>query len=233
MRGTRQPFRSSRPPVLRQNIRAPVAENVANDDASQPSPTAEYLRECEELSPAITSPRKLLVILDLNGTLLHRNVRGGNNDFVERKHVRQFIDYLTAQHQVMVWSSARPTNVDCMCNRLFTPEQRAQLVAVWGRDHLRLTPEQYKQRVQIYKQLQWVWQDDVIGKGWSVGNTVLIDDSEEKAASEPYNLILLDKFEGKADDDVLLDVENYLEKVRRREHAGAFMRNEPFVKRSE
>nr|GFD57168.1 hypothetical protein [Tanacetum cinerariifolium] len=84
----------------------------------------------------------------------------------------------------MVWSSARPENVRTMCSNLFSEEQRAQLAAVWARDTLRLSPQAYDAKVQVYKQLSWVWNDTAVqatspekNQMWSQSNTVLIDDT--------------------------------------------------------
>jgi len=204
----------------------------------RPEPKQSYLKQVNQAPRTLESPRQLLVILDLNGTLLYRKQRGGNNNYVARPRVDEFLHYLIANHKVMVWSSAKPENVGIMCERLFTPEQREQLVGVWGRDKLRLTAAQYNQKVQVYKQLTWVWNDHIVassalgtGREWSQENTVLIDDSEEKAASEPYNILKIDEFEGKAEQmeaDVLGQVVNYLDLLKWERDVSAYMSRTPF-----
>ncbi|KAK3109222.1 hypothetical protein LTR53_017758, partial [Teratosphaeriaceae sp. CCFEE 6253] len=190
----------------------------------RPKPTWSYLKQAAaapgELADGGT--RALLVILDLNGTLLHRTRRGGSA-FTARSHVPEFLHYLLSHHKVMIWSSATPENVHAMVAKLLTPEQRKRLVAVWGREKLRLSPAQYGQKVQCYKQLSWVWRDEEIATSapghdaWAQDNTVLIDDSAEKAASEPYNSVTIDEFEGteaQGRTDVLGQVVQYLEVLR-------------------
>lgn len=202
----------------------------------RPEPTAAYLAQASDEPQSLASPRSLLVILDLNGTLLVRKDRGSK--FTARPRVSAFLKYLLANHKVMVWSSARPKNVKRMCDTLFRGEGLRQLARVWDRTHLRLTPEQYAEKVQVYKQLSWVWEDAAIqasarpGERWSQANTVLIDDTVEKAAGEPFNLLRIDEFEALPEQmelDVLGQVIEYLEDVRKHEDVSAYVKRKPFV----
>ncbi|KAK3614629.1 hypothetical protein LTR56_027129 [Elasticomyces elasticus] len=211
----------------------------------RPEPTSSYLKQAEQTPGARPNEesRPLLVILDLNGTLLHRKNR--KTSFTARPHVSEFLWYLMENHKVMIWSSARPENVQSIVKEIFTPKQLAKLIAVWGRERLQLTPEQYNMRVQVYKQLSWVWRDDEIansgmdvddGDGWAQDNTVLIDDSVEKAASEPYNLIKIDEFEGKPEQletDVLGQVVDYLEVLKCARDVSSAIRNAPYYYRDD
>ena len=62
-------------------------------------------------SPQQTSKaRRLLVILDLNGTLLLRKPTNKAR-FHKRRGLKDFLRYLLKNHHVAVWSSARPENV--------------------------------------------------------------------------------------------------------------------------
>lgn len=204
----------------------------------RPRPSEAYLSRAHEAPSLRAQPRPLLVVLDLNGTLVHREQRGGSF-FVARPRVREFLRDLLARHKVLVWSSARPTNVRRMCKQLFSRAQRDELVGVWSRDDLRLEKEHYYQKIQVYKRLSWVWDNDAIASScvgandpWSQQNTVLIDDSTEKAASEPLNLIRIDEFEGKGDlrqADVLGQVARYLNTLRSQNNVSAYIRTTPFV----
>lgn len=183
-------------------------------------------------------PRPLLIVLDLNGTLLHRVRRGGSN-FITRPRVSEFLHYLLKNHCLMIWSSAKPENVGPMCDKLFTKEQKDRLAAIWARDKLRLPANAYHEKVQVYKQLSWVWKDKSIQSAnpdavdyWSQENTVLIDDSMEKAASEPFNVLQLEEFEGKKEQmevDVLGQVVRYLKTLRRQRNVSAYIRWKPFA----
>lgn len=202
----------------------------------RPSPTVSYQWQAHNILVTLPAPRPLLVILDLNGSLLCRMNK--TTSFVGRPNVDAFLQYLLGKHTVMVWSSARPDNVNGMCDRLFTPAQREQLAGIWTRDMLRLGPH-YHARVQVYKQLSWVWDTPAIqatapaipAPPWGQSNTVLIDDTPEKAASEPFNLIEIDEFERRPDQmdkDVLGQVAGYLETLRLQENVSAYMRTSPF-----
>lgn len=195
----------------------------------QPTPTAAYLTRASFPPARLPAPQPLLVIIDLNGTLVHRPSRKNSSRFISRPNVQPFLDYLLATHHVMIWSSARPQNVDKMCAQLFAPSpqhpRRAALKAEWGRDTLDLSPAQYNEKVQVYKVLAKVWRA-AAAEGWfppgtegSFGqhNTLLVDDSVLKASAEPYNLVRVEEFEGREEQmrtDVLREVVGYLEEAR-------------------
>jgi len=140
-----------------------------------------------------------------------------------------------------------------MVAQLFTPEQHAKLVKIWSRDHLRLGVH-FNAKVQVYKQLPWLWEDSEVQASfptsstepfkvedgwkeapptrWDQSNTVLLDDSVDKAASEPHNLVKVDEFtkETKLDgDDVLGRVVAYLEDLKWEADVSAAMCERPFV----
>lgn len=214
-----------------------------------PQPSESYL-ECANRPPRrLSSPKKLLIVLDLNGTLLVRSNRGSK--YTPRPFVQKFLVYCLENHLLVVWSSARPHNVSPMVAQLFTPEQHAKLVKVWSRDHLRLGVH-FNAKVQVYKRLTWLWEDSEVQASfpsapfkvedgwkepplttmWDQTNTVLLDDSTEKAASEPFNLLRVDEFtqaNKKDGDDVLGRVLVYLEDLKREADVSAAMRERPFV----
>lgn len=207
-----------------------------------PPPSHEYLKRARAAAVPREHPRPLLVVLDLNGTLLWRKTKSHN--FTLRPGLHAFLDYLFSRHRVVVWSSARPETVQAMLNNhLFTEEQKRHIVAVWTRDDLRLTSNHYKQKIQVYKQLQWLWEDSkvqlsapykTIGREkWDQTNTVLIDDSAEKAAAQPYNLVQIDEFEAlpeqmKSGELVLGQVVQYLEILRGAKDVSAAIHELPY-----
>nr|XP_023874147.1 uncharacterized FCP1 homology domain-containing protein C1271.03c-like [Quercus suber]POE83822.1 putative fcp1 likey domain-containing protein [Quercus suber] len=137
----------------------------------------------------------------------------------------------------MVWSSARPENVYKMCEQLFTPQQLQQLVAIWSRDMLRLGRFHHS-NVQVYKNLDWIWEFRAIQATatspylpWTQHNTVLVDDTSAKAASQPFNLINVDEFEKRPEQmhsDVLHQVVTYLDTLSWQDNVSAYMRAMPF-----
>ena len=128
-----------------------------------------------------------------------------------------------------------------MCSYLFTPQQRSLLLGEWARDTLGLTAAQYKDRVQVFKNLDRIWNDKSLppppqaggGGRWGQHNTLLIDDSPIKASAQPYNHILIPEFvkggeregDGK---DVFGKVVGYLEEARRCNDVSAFGRARRF-----
>jgi hypothetical protein len=200
-----------------------------------PIPSDAYLATSEISSTPShpPSPKRLLVIIDLNGTLLHRT--NGRAAFEPRKNLHKFIEYVLKHHTLMIWSSSIPTNVAAMVGNFLSASQKKQLLTIWARDTLRLSDKQYVQKVQVYKQLSWVWESELaiqqIGSGvvWDQTNTVLIDDSELKAAAEPHNLVKIPEFKGgEEESDVLGQVLGYLQWLSIEPNVSNAIRNQPF-----
>ncbi|KAF2454478.1 NLI interacting factor-like phosphatase-domain-containing protein [Lineolata rhizophorae] len=190
-------------------------------------------------------PQPLLLVIDLNGTLVHRPLRNQPKHIIRRPFLAQFLAHLLASFHVMIWSSARPENVHAMVGQILTPQQREQLAAVWARDTLGLSEHEYKRKVQTYKRLSQVWASEDIqrthpdydprdareGTGWSQRNTLLLDDSSIKAQAEPYNLVQISEFENKRPQklaDELAEVIGYLEEAKWYENVSAFVRAKRF-----
>lgn len=205
-----------------------------------PDPTPAYLRRAS--LPPFTLPhhRKILVVIDLNGTVLYRpNRRHNPTGFVERAHARAFLRYCIETFLVVIWSSATPRNVHRMCEQLLSSEQRDRVVAIWGRDRFGLAPKDYEDRVVCYKRLTTLWADPAVqashpeaaqGKGWDQSNTLLIDDTIEKARAEPYNLVEVPEFAGETDErgDVLAQVHDYINTCALQTDISAYIRTHPF-----
>ncbi|KAH8689626.1 NLI interacting factor-like phosphatase-domain-containing protein [Talaromyces proteolyticus] len=124
-----------------------------------PIPTPEYLSQATEPPLDLDFIQPLLVILDLNGTLLLRKKGRKTLTYTRRPALNHFLERLTARHLVMVWSSARNDTVQKICKDIFSATQYRKLVAIWSREQLGLTPAQYKSKVQVYKRLEKVWED--------------------------------------------------------------------------
>ncbi|KAI1754618.1 HAD-like domain-containing protein [Xylaria castorea] len=204
-----------------------------------PNPTPEYLQVASHPPFLLPQPRNILVVVDLNGTLLHRPNRHSPTRFVERPYARPFLSYCVNTFTVVVWSSARSQNVSNMCKQLLTPEDSAKVVAVWSRDHFGLSKDDFNQRVQCYKRLSALWNDPVVaashpmaesGEKWSQLNTVLVDDSIEKARSEPFNLVQIPDFQGDAKEPgfVLPQVHDYLNECSQQANVSAYIKGQPF-----
>jgi hypothetical protein len=226
---------SSIRPVGRQ--RDPVVQ-PSQGSGGVPQPSLAYLSRTNFKPVVLSSPRHILLVIDLNGTILHRPDKNRSAHFIERPNTQHFLQYVLANFNVMIWSSAKPENVNKMCSQLFPGPSQDRLVAKWARDRLGLTPSDYSKRVQCYKRLSIIWNDREIqqrhpeaawGRFWNQGNTVLLDDSLEKARSEPHNLVQVPEFSGRPEDpNILGDLAQYLTILKVQADVSAFIRQSPF-----
>ncbi|KAF2491884.1 hypothetical protein BU16DRAFT_621378 [Lophium mytilinum] len=199
-----------------------------------PEPTKEYLDQAA-LEPhrnyAPTRPQHLL-ILDLNGTLVHRPDRRHLNKIIPRPYLAPFLEFIFANFDVMVWSSARPDNVNLMINKVLGNTYTPQLRAVWNRNNFGLSKEHYSQNVQVYKQLTRIWNsEELSGCMYDQATTILLDDTALKAAAEPFNLVEIPEFTAAKDQmesDVLREVAGYLEELRYQMDVSTFIKRHPF-----
>ncbi|KAI0357137.1 hypothetical protein OH77DRAFT_1399426 [Trametes cingulata] len=151
------------------------------------SPSPSYVAVAEQSPSRIDDPTALkkLLVLDLNGTLLHRSPhiprpkhrsrqpfeerqRDEHGNFLPRlrpvhprPYMRAFRSYLFAPQtrswlDVMVWSSAQPHSVGDMVDKCFG-EDKEKLLAVWARDTLGLSNDHYHRKVQTVKDLAKPW----------------------------------------------------------------------------
>ncbi|EUC36303.1 hypothetical protein COCCADRAFT_88607 [Bipolaris zeicola 26-R-13] len=205
-----------------------------------PQPTEEYMEQSAGEPCENENPGPMLVILDLNGTVLYRPNRNAKT-MIERPFLKPFLRYLFENFKVMVWSSARPDNVKALVNQALDNDLRSKLVAQWARDSFGLSPANYQQNVQVYKNLKLVWSRSQIqsyhpdydaGGRFGQHNTVLIDDSSIKASAQPYNLLEIPEFSATPEQmqgDVLREVAGYLEVLRKQSDVSEYIRKNPFV----
>jgi hypothetical protein len=127
-----------------------------------PLPLPSYLEQAAKEPIDLHFMQPLLVILDLNGTLLYRRRKVFPPKFTRRPALNYFLEQLTSRHIVMVWSSSRQDTVDAICEDIFSTVQKQKLAAKWSRNQLGLTPDQFNNKVQVYKELEKVWADPKI-----------------------------------------------------------------------
>ncbi|TVY81476.1 putative FCP1 homology domain-containing protein, partial [Lachnellula suecica] len=199
----------------------------------------EYFARSQAPANILSVPQHLLVVIDLNGTILYRPSRNNPHRFTARPHALRFLQYCIDTFHVVIWSSARPENVNAIVDAILPPTLKERCVAIWGRDKFHLTPTDYARRVQCYKRLKTVWQDPqvarshpdfTLGANWDQTNTVLVDDSIEKGQSEPYNLIEIPEYVGNVHEsgDILPQVHDYLNQLSLSSNVSAHMRHIPF-----
>jgi hypothetical protein len=204
-----------------------------------PQPTDLYLSQATEEPSVTDSPGHILVILDLNGTVLYRPNKNAKT-MIARPYLRPFLRYLFQNFKVMVWSSAKPANVKALVEQALDKDLRSMLVASWARDTFGLSATNFNQNVQVYKNLRLIWSRDQIqqhhpeyeaGKRFGQHNTVLIDDSALKASAQPHNLLEIPEFEATSEQmegDVLREVAGYLEILRQQSDVSRFIHQVPF-----
>ncbi|KAE8444381.1 hypothetical protein EG329_000581 [Mollisiaceae sp. DMI_Dod_QoI] len=208
-----------------------------------PNPSAAYFAASDFVPRELQQPQHLLVVIDLNGTLLFRPSRKQPTKFISRPDTMPFLKYCVDTFSVVIWSSAKPENVTNMCNAILTPELRKKVIAIWGRDKFGLSRQDFDLRVQCYKRLTKLWNDRQIarshpeyerGARWDQTNTVLVDDSLEKGRSEPFNLIEVPEFFGNADEQgrILPQVHDYLNHLSMHSNVSACLRSRPFKPQS-
>ena len=247
----------SPPPTTRHSLRTlttdacklpPSAEKTRNKPSSRfkppkplpvPTPDKAYLSLASRPANRLQYPQRLLLVLDLNGTLLYR--KPGSSIYRPRPFLPQFLQYCLSNHRVLIWSSATPVNVSGICAHLFAPEQRVTLLGEWGRDTFGLNPAQYAEKTQVYKRLDRIWANETlqhthhwsdVGGRWGQHNTLLLDDSVLKARAQPHNLVQMPEFtrsgDKKAGFDVLGLVTSYLEEARKWDNVSSFVKNTAF-----
>ncbi|KAI8636104.1 HAD-like domain-containing protein, partial [Parasitella parasitica] len=188
-------------------------------------PSKEYLRISQEPSHISCEPRKQLLILDLNGTLISR-LKGNGRGYYVRPHYKQFLEFVFNHFTVMVWSSARQQSVQMMCKIFQQP-----LELVWNRDHFELEPDQYYRNTETVKDLTKAWHH--FSNRHDAKDTIMLDDTISKLIYQPYNLIHIKTFDSNdiikgAADNELLKVIRYLDVLRSQSNVANFMRNDPF-----
>ncbi|KDE06471.1 hypothetical protein MVLG_03254 [Microbotryum lychnidis-dioicae p1A1 Lamole] len=187
-------------------------------DAPPPEPTEAYLAIAQEPSsvlPEPTSPPCL--VLDLNNTLLFRKKRdaSGSRSPIARPYLATFLNYLTSQTTdgsprwiLAVYSSARAKNVLALLaavglvdheransvqgGQSWEAEEGDALALVWSREKMGLTPKEFDLDVETSKDLDPLWR--VLGGELGPRRTVLLDDEEGKAATQPYNHLPIEPF---------------------------------------
>ncbi|PBP15917.1 phosphoprotein phosphatase [Diplocarpon rosae] len=118
-----------------------------------PEPTPEYLAASLLPLENLTEAQHLLVVIDLNGTLLFRPNKRNPSSLIARPNTARFLKYCLDTFSVVIWSSARPANVDLMCNQILNADTKNQVVDIWARDKFDLTQEDYNLRTMCYKRL--------------------------------------------------------------------------------
>lgn len=153
-----------KPALLQQQTRAMStsrgrSKSITPQPLNVPAATLQYLNQSSLKPETVQVKRPLLIILDLNGTLIHRKLRKFPPKFSRRAGLDHFLAALIKNYKVMVWSSSQPLTVNAVCEKIFPGVMHDSLVAIWARDKFGLSPQQYKNKLQVYKELHKPWED--------------------------------------------------------------------------
>jgi hypothetical protein len=196
----------------------------------------------------LDAPKKLLVILDLNGTLFYSpDQHYKNRSYIKRPYFVPLLLFLYANCRVMIWSSATRQRVNSMLTGGgFTGVEKID--RVWNREHLQLRFKDLHRKVLTLKDLEFVWSaieaerakampEQLLEGGkyefrYDQTNTVLIDDSPHKTQLQPHNCMIVPDFDSSrvqcGDDQELLKVIHYLNDLLYQDNVSAYMRTSPF-----
>ncbi|KAF9929182.1 hypothetical protein FBU30_001795 [Linnemannia zychae] len=209
--------------------------------------TPGYMEIANQTPVKLDTPKKLLVILDLNGTLFYSNDKHRKHSYIKRPYFTELLRYLYANCRVMIWSSATRQRITNMISSGgFIGLDKID--RVWNREHLRLHNSDYNRKVLTLKDLEFIWTEidmerskakpDQLAVGgqyefrYDQTNTVLIDDSPHKTQLQPYNSMIVPDFDAtrqqSGDDQELLKVIHYLKELMLQDNVSAYVRTNPF-----
>ncbi|KAL8734941.1 MAG: hypothetical protein Q9166_001293 [cf. Caloplaca sp. 2 TL-2023] len=244
---TTQPrSRAVETPISRPTPKSPTTRRHSPEThvkgPAAPIPNPSYVAQSAVATTKSAIPQPLLLVLDLNGTLLYRPKP--SSGYRPRPSLEPFLVHCISKYKVLIWSSATPRNVTAICSQIFKPKQRQLLLGEWGRDTLDLTSKQYQAKVQVYKRLDRIWGIDRIqrthpgfanGQRWGQWNTLLLDDSVLKSSAQPYNAVVVPEFtkedvteEVVGGTEILGQVVAYLETARMFDNVSSFVKRHPF-----
>ncbi|KLJ11913.1 hypothetical protein EMPG_12942 [Blastomyces silverae] len=188
--GQRDPdARPSRPESFNPNPRPQASPRRRSFTPPRAIPaTTSYLAQSSSPPTLTTATQPLLIILDLNGTLIHRIGRRPIR-FKTRPGLHAFLKELFENYTVMVWTSSQPQTVREVLEKTFTAEEREQFVAVWARDTLGLNARQYAEKVQVYKRLDKVWGDKSIARSYPGFSENWSNENDDNNSTTPATTI--------------------------------------------
>lgn len=160
----------------------------------------------------MNSENKILLVLDLDETLLHsseeklaiqEDFQYAEYDVYIRPHLQWFLEEMSTHFSLAIWSSADDVYVNNLVARI-TPET-VNFECIWGKS--RCTPRRdYDFGNYVFaKHLKKLKK-----KGFSLEKILIIDDSPEKTKDNYGNAIYIPPFEGNREDVTLKKLANYL-----------------------
>jgi TFIIF-interacting CTD phosphatase-like protein len=198
--------------------------------------------------PKVLKPKsnqRILLILDLNGTLVERVHSPKANQLLKsiphtftipkykvygRPHLAQFISYILKEFDVAVWTSALEKNANGMCTNIFKDDLK-QIKFVWNQAHC--SEITAYPNFSCVKDLRTVW---TTFPQYCEQKTIMIDDTCEKLKYNRKNGLIIPTFsvlenENHLEDSELLKLITYLTKLKNDdpECFGEYMQSTPFI----
>jgi len=164
--------------------------------------------------------RKTLLILDLDETLIHATTKklSTDPDFIyadyyiyRRPYLDLFLIDMSLHFQLAIWSSADDQYVNDIVKSIQL--QGLTFEFIWGRSRCTPRRDYDLDRYVHEKRLKKVKK-----QGFTLGRTLIVDDSPEKTKDNFGNAIYIKPFTGNSDDSELLDLAIYLKTIKDVEH---------------
>jgi len=157
--------------------------------------------------------KKTLVIFDLDETLIHSRQERLDRDpdyILERLNVyfrpgaTDLINAVAKHFEIAVWSAGSPLYVDSIVKRIFPDDVKP--IFVWNRDHCTAKFEFSYFQTLFLKDL-----NKMVDFGYSLANTLIIEDDPVKVRDFAKNAIIVTQFFGDAADDELSSLIKFIE----------------------
>jgi RNA polymerase II subunit A small phosphatase-like protein len=199
--------------------------------------TEKYPRILSAMSD--NTPDKILVILDLDETLVHATDTPHDDQWhfevfgykvYRRPYLTEFLEGLREDFHVAVWSSASDDYVKAVTANIFPPDY--DLKFTWGRSRCTHTPDYSRAEREgtfgSFAHYDYVKPLDKLRKKFPFKRErmLIIDDTPRKSMHNYGNAIYPSEFKGQHDDDELMFLLRYLQRlkdlddVRKREKRG-------------
>lgn len=157
-----------------------------------------------------------LLVLDLDETLIYAtedvlerepDFRAGPYSVYRRPYLEEFLAYCFANFEVGVWTTSTEAYAEAISQEIIVPEHR--LSFLWSRDRCTwIFDEDLYERIQIKKL------EKLRRRGYRPESIIVVDDSAAVWKQSYGNLITVNRYEGRLDDDDLKVLPHYLEMIK-------------------
>nr|KYP70945.1 hypothetical protein KK1_010186 [Cajanus cajan] len=195
-------------------------------------------------------PKKKLLVMNLNGLLLHRVHLSKKSEIPESREAdgryrsylvfkrpfsEEFMKFCLERFEVGIWSSAMEHNIDDALNYAIGAS-RKRMLFIWDQDQCTNSGFKCKGNARkpiFFKELRKVFEDVKKGGPFSASNTLLIDDNPYKAFLNPVcTWIFPESYDPHNDADRALDPKGelclFLSRVAEEADVQSYLKDHPF-----